>query len=81
MRDKLVSRGYGKAAVEKQIRKGSRMSRGEALKRVERNKGDERIYFVTTQSAYLPNINQILRRHAHYLDEDGLGRYMGTFHD
>ena len=39
-------------------------------------KVDNRINFVTTHSAYLPNINRILKRHAHYLKEEGLERYI-----
>ena len=35
-----------------------------------------RINFVTTHSAYLPNVNKILKRHGHYLREDGLERYV-----
>ena len=38
---------------------------------------DRRINFVTTHSAYLPNVNRILRRHSHYLKEDGLEGYVG----
>ena len=51
------------------------MTRAGALKRVEK-KADSKINFVTTHSAYLPNINKILRRHGHYLREDGLDKYI-----
>ena len=40
-------------------------------------RNDSRINFVTTHSVYLPNVNQILKRHSHYLEEDGLGKYIG----
>ena len=51
------------------------MEREEALKRAEK-KADNKINFVTTHSAYLPNINKILRRHSHYLREEGLEKYV-----
>ena len=51
------------------------MSREEALRRAEK-KSDERINFVTTHSSYLPNVNRILRRHSHYLREEGLDKYI-----
>ena len=39
-------------------------------------KTDNKIDFVTTYSASLPNVNQILRRHSHYLTEEGLDKYI-----
>ena len=47
------------------------MERKEGLKRVEARK-DDRINFVTTQSAYLPNVN----KHRNYLQENGLESYV-----
>ena len=47
--------------IERQMREGFKMSREEALERAEK-KTDTKINFVTTHSAYLPNINKILRR-------------------
>lgn len=76
MKEKLISRGYGKNKVKKEVREGLEMERAEALKRTERSQEDERINFVMTHSAYLPNVNQILRRHRHYLQEDRLKCYM-----
>ena len=37
---------------------------------------DKRINFVTTHSAYLPNVNKILKRHGHFLKEEGLDKYI-----
>ena len=51
------------------------MEREDALERVEKKK-DNKINFVTTYSSYLPNVNKILRRHSHYLREDGLENYI-----
>ena len=52
-----------------------RMERDEALKRV-RKRDDKRINCVITHSGYLPNVNSILKRHKHYLEEDGLGNFI-----
>ena len=57
------------------MRDGFKMSRDEALKRVEK-KSDNKINFVTTHSAYLPNVNKILKRHGHFLKEEGLDKYI-----
>ena len=51
------------------------MTRKEALVRAEKKK-DEKINFVTTHSLHLPNVNKILKRHGHYLKEEGLDRYV-----
>ena len=51
------------------------MAREEALKRVKK-KTDNKINFVTTHSAHLPNVNKILKRHGHYLREEGLDKYV-----
>ena len=51
------------------------MEREEALKRVEK-RSDKRINFVLTHSGYLPNVNQILKRHEHYLKEDEMSNYV-----
>ena len=59
---KMISRGYGEQQVSRQMREAFKMDREDALKRVERRKDDNRINFVTTHSAYLPNVNRILRR-------------------
>jgi hypothetical protein len=53
------------------------MRREDAMKRAEKRQDNEKINFVTTYSSYLPNVNQILKRHGHYLQEDRLGRYIG----
>ena len=74
-KDKLMSRGYGELQVSRQLKEGFKMSREDALKRVKR-KEDNRINFVTTHSAYLPNVNKILKRHGHFLKEEGLDRYV-----
>ena len=73
--EKLVSRGYGKNQVRQQMKEAFKMERGEALKRVEK-KSDKRVNFVITHSGYLPNVNRILKRHGHYLEEDGLEMYV-----
>ena len=70
-----MSRGYGEVQVQRQMKEGFMMTRDEALRRVEK-KRDNRINFVTTHSSYLPNINKILKRHRHYLKEDGLDKYV-----
>ena len=72
---KLISRGYGEIQVNRQIKEGFEMPREEALKRVSKRE-DKRLNFVTTHSAYLPNINKILKRHEHFLKEEGLDRYV-----
>ena len=68
-----MSRGYGEVQVSRQLKEGYKMPREEALKRAEK-KEDKRINFVTTHSAYLPNINKILKRHGHFLKEEGLDK-------
>ena len=73
--EKLVARGYGEQGVKRQIREGLKMEREKALERAEKRK-DERINFVLTHSAYLPNVGRILKRHGHYLREDGLEKYV-----
>ena len=73
---KLVSQGYGVNAVRRQIREGSKMDRKVALERVEARR-DDRVNFVTTHSAYLPNVNNILKRHGGYLKENGLEEFIG----
>ena len=60
-KEKLVSRGYGEVQVQRQLKEGFKMTRGEALERAGK-KTDNKINFVTTHSAYLPNINRILKR-------------------
>ena len=75
VKEKLVSRGYGVNQVRRHLRDAVRMDRSEALGRVEKKK-DGRLNFVTTYSSYLPNVGQILKRHGHYLEEDGLGEYI-----
>ena len=75
-KEKMVSRGYGDQQVSRQLREAFSMEREEALERVEKKK-DNKINFVTTHSAYLPNVNRILKRHSHYLREDGLEGYIG----
>ena len=74
-KEKLMSRGYGEVQVKRQLKDGFKMSREEALKRADK-KEDRRINFVTTHSAYLPNINKILKRHGHFLKEEGLDKYI-----
>ena len=74
-KDKLVSRGYGEVQVGRQMKEGFKMTREEALKRAVK-KTDNRINFVTTHSSHLPNINKILKRHSHFLREDGLERFI-----
>ena len=72
---KLTSRGYGENRVKQQLKEGFGMERKEALKRAEVKK-DDRINFVTTHSAYLPNVNSILKKHRNYLQENGLEGYV-----
>ena len=74
-KEKMVSRGYGDQQVSRQLREAFKMDREEALKRVEKKK-DKRINFVTTHSAHLSNVNKILKRYRHYLNEDGLEMYV-----
>ena len=73
---KLVSQGYGVNAVRRQIREGSKMGRKAALERAE-VKRDDRVNFVITHSSYLPNVNNILKRHSGYLKENGLEEFVG----
>ena len=61
--------------VDRQLREGFKMTRDDALMRAEK-KTDKKINFVTTHSSYFPNINQILRRHGHYLREEGMDKYI-----
>ena len=75
VKEKLVSRGYGEQEVKRQLKEGFKMERKQALERAER-KEDRRINFVLTHSAYLPNVSGIIKRHGHYLKEDGLDRYI-----
>ena len=72
---KLTSRGYGENQVRRQMRETFKMGRKEALKRVDKKK-DKRVNFVITHSGYLPNVNRILKRHSHYLEEDGLDQFI-----
>ena len=73
--EKLVSRGYGQNQVKRQMKETFKMERGKALERVEK-KADKRVNFVITHSAYLPNVTRIMKRHGHYLEEDGLERFI-----
>ena len=75
VKEKLVSRGYGEQGVKRQMKEGFKMRREEALERAVKKK-DDRINFVVTHSAYLPKVNDILKRHGHYLKEDGLDTYL-----
>ena len=75
VKQKLMSRGYGEMKIKKEMEGGLSMTREEALERVERQK-DERINFVTTHSAYLPNVSKILKKYGHYLKEDGMEKYV-----
>ena len=59
--------------MKRQLKEGYKMTREEAMERAKK-KEDKRINFVTTHSAYLPNINRILKRHGHYLKEEGLDK-------
>ena len=61
--------------IKRQLKEGFQMSQEEALERAGKNE-DKRIYFVTTHSAYFPNINRILKKHGHYLKEEGLDKYI-----
>ena len=74
-KEKLVSRGYGELQVQRQLKEGFKMTREEALERAGKKK-DNRINFVTTHSSHLPNVNKILKRHGHYLREEGLEKYV-----
>ena len=56
-KEKLMSRGYGETQIKRQLKEGFKMSREEALERAKK-KEDKKINFVTTHSAYLPNINK-----------------------
>ena len=64
-----------RALVQRQLKEGFKMRREEALERAEKMT-DKRINFVTTHSAFLPNVNRILKRHGHFLKEEGLDRYI-----
>ena len=61
--------------MKRQLKEGFRMSRDKAMERAEKRE-DKRINFVTTHSAYLPNVNKILKRHGHFLKEEGLDKYI-----
>ena len=56
--------------MNRQLKEGFKMTREKALERAEK-KEDKHINFVTAHSAYLPNINKILKRHGHFLKEEG----------
>mgnify|MGYP001792592374 CR=1 FL=1 len=75
VQQKLTSRGYGENQVRQQLVEASKMERNEALKRVAK-KDDRKINFVITHSRYLPNVSRILKRHEHYLKEDGIEKYL-----
>ena len=75
VQQKLTSRGYGENQVKQQMVEAAKMERGEALKRVVK-RDDKKINFVVTHSSYLPNVSRILRRHEHYLKEDGIEKYI-----
>jgi hypothetical protein len=49
-----------------------REGRQKALEKKEVDKGDEKINFVTTHSAYLPNIKKIPKENFHYIQREGL---------
>jgi hypothetical protein len=42
----------------------------------EKEREKEKMRLVTTHSAYFPNVGRILKRHGHYLKEDGMENYM-----
>ena len=73
--EKLITRGYGKNQVRQPMKEAFQMERKQALKRVEK-RADKRVNFVITHSGYLPNFNKILKRHGHYLEEDGMEAYI-----
>ena len=73
--EKLTTRGYGKNQVRQQMKESFKMDRNQALRRVEK-KTDKRVNFVLTHSAYLPNVNRILKRHGHYLKEDDMAPFV-----
>ena len=72
---KLISRGYGKTQVRQQMKESFKMGRKEAMERVEKRE-DRRVNFVLTHSGFLPNVNQIIKKHRHYLEEDGMERFI-----
>ena len=72
---KLVSRGYGRGQIRQQMKETGKMERRQALERVKKG-SDKKINFVITHSGYLPNVNKILKRHGHYLKEDGMETYV-----
>ena len=57
------------------MKETAKMERRQALERVKKGY-DKKINFVITHSGYLPNVNKILRRHGHYLEEDGMEKYV-----
>ena len=68
---KGIREGKGETADEGIIQNGKNRSAQKGGEKI-----DKRVNFVLTHSGYLPNVNKILKRHGHYLEEDGLGQYV-----
>ena len=59
----LLARGYKAGMVKAAVDKSRKIPRKEALKKVERNEGQQRPIFVTQYDPRLPSITEITRKH------------------
>ena len=75
----LLNRGYRPKVVDAAIVKARALDRNEALKKVEKSQEEnDRVRFITTYEARLPNISRILKEnHKVMLESDG--RLKGAF--
>ena len=63
LKEMLLSRDYNKNVINAAIKKALDVPRSEALKRVEREKSDDRVVFVVTYDPRLPSISKIIGKH------------------
>ena len=57
----LLNRGYRPKVVDAAIVKARTLDRNEALEKVEKRQEENRVRFITTYDARLPNIGKILK--------------------
>jgi hypothetical protein len=66
LKDMLLSCGYRRRSIAHSIQKAKRMTRSQALERVEK-KPMERVVFALTLSPHLPSVSHIINKHWRYM--------------
>ena len=62
-----MRRGYKEGMINREFKKVDKVERGEALKRMNRKKQNDRVPLVLTYSSHLPDIHSIVRSKMHIL--------------